>query len=260
MPNTNDAGAAAPAFVLRDLKSADVWQMVRVLRRFKLAEALKLIDNDLLKKSQFKAPMKRNEDGELVPMLPDEWTAGQRKAYKAAKKANDELLWQILDIVVDNIGGITVTNDLNRTLYLDGCTYRIGDNNVNGECALRFARERKSYESGDRHRGENQEEVITRIIEKISSDKNIVLDYNKILNSLDGSFDSDIDSDDISALVKMQLDDMSSWTVESYNINGSGAYAKTNSYPGQDLYVMMTDANTVNTAKEKIKATLNATK
>lgn len=116
MPNTNDAGAAAPAFVLRDLKSADVWQMVRVLRRFKLAEAVKLIDNDLLKKSQFRAPMKRNEDGELVPMLPDEWTAGQRKAFKAAKKANDELLWQILDIVVDNIGGCE--DEVNKLLAM----------------------------------------------------------------------------------------------------------------------------------------------
>ena len=204
--------------------------------------------------------------------LPDKLThAGSRGGVELTKTTIEDFLdiefnryirvnFNFVTELVDNIGGITVTNDLNRTLYLDGCTYRIGDNNVNGKCALRFARERKSYESGDRHRGENQEQVITRIIEKISSDKNLVLDYNKILNSLDGSFDSDIDSDDISALVKMQLDDMSSWTVESYNINGSGAYAKTNSYPGQDLYVMMTDANTVNTAKEKIKATLNATK
>ena len=45
MSNTNDAGAIVPAFVLRDLKSSDVWQLVRVLRKFNLAEAIKLIDD-----------------------------------------------------------------------------------------------------------------------------------------------------------------------------------------------------------------------
>ena len=104
MPNntTNDAGAAAPAFVLRELKSSDVWQLVRVLRRFNLREARKLIDQDLVKKSKFEKPMKL-VDGELVPMLPDEWTAAQRKAFKAAKAANEELTWQALDILINNI-------------------------------------------------------------------------------------------------------------------------------------------------------------
>ena len=74
---TNDAGAAAPAFVLRDLKSSDVWQLVRVLRRFNLREARKLIDQDTLKKAKFERPMKL-VDGELVPMPQDEWTAAQR--------------------------------------------------------------------------------------------------------------------------------------------------------------------------------------
>ena len=77
--------------------------------------------------------------------------------------------------LVDNIGGITVTNDLSRTLKLDGCTYKPGDNKVDGKCALRFARERKSYSTGDRHRGENQEQVIVRILEKVSHDKNIMV-------------------------------------------------------------------------------------
>ena len=53
MPNMEDAGAIAPAFVLHDLKSGDVWQLVRVLRKFKLAEARKMIDEDLLKSDTF---------------------------------------------------------------------------------------------------------------------------------------------------------------------------------------------------------------
>jgi LCP family protein required for cell wall assembly len=158
--------------------------------------------------------------------------------------------------LVDNIGGITVTNDLDRTLKLDGCVYQPGDNAVDGKCALRFARERKSYTTGDRHRGENQEQVITKIVDKISHDKAIIADSGKILNVMNGSFNTNISSDDIKALIKMQLSDMSSWKTESYNINGSGSLTKTFSYPNQNLYVMIPDENTIATAKEKLSKTL----
>lgn len=158
--------------------------------------------------------------------------------------------------LVDNIGGITVTNDLNKTLKLDGCIYKPGDNKVDGKCALRFARERKSYSTGDRHRGENQEQVIIRILEKVSHDKNIINDSGKILSVMNGSFNTNITSDDITALVKMQLDDMSDWKVETYNIDGSGSMTKTYSYPNQNLYVMIPNEKTVTTAKAKILSTL----
>lgn len=117
MPNntTNDAGANAPAFVLRDLKSSEVWQLVRVLRRFNLKEARNLIDKDTLKKSKFETP-KKLVDGELVPMLPDEWTPAQRKAFQAAKAANDELLWQALDILINNISGCE--DEVNKLLAM----------------------------------------------------------------------------------------------------------------------------------------------
>lgn len=115
MSNTNDAGANAPAFVLHDLKSADVWQLVRVLRRFNLKEARNLIDKDTLKKSKFETP-KKLVDGELVPMLPDEWTTAQRKAFQSAQAANDELLWQVLDILINNISGCE--DEVNKLLAM----------------------------------------------------------------------------------------------------------------------------------------------
>lgn len=159
--------------------------------------------------------------------------------------------------LVDSIGGITVTNDLNRTLTLEGCTYKPGDNAVDGKCALRFARERKSYDSGDRHRGENQQQIITRIINKISSNKSIILGYEKILSAIDGSFESNLTSENITSLVRLQLDGMSPWQVESYNVNGSGRLTKTHSYPNQNLYVMDIDQTTLSTAKTKLEAVLS---
>ena len=159
--------------------------------------------------------------------------------------------------LVDSIGGITVTNDLIRTLTLEGCTYKPGDNAVDGKCALRFARERKSYDSGDRHRGENQQQIITRIINKISSNKSIILGYEKILSAIDGSFESNLTSENITSLVRLQLDEMSPWQVENYNVNGSGRLTKTHSYPNQNLYVMDIDQTTLSTAKTKLEAVLS---
>lgn len=115
MSNTNDAGAIAPAFVLRDLKSSDVWQLVRVLRKFNLAEAIKLIDKDTMKKSRFEVP-KKMVDGEIVPMPPDEWTPAQRKAFQAAQAATDELVWKVIDIVINNISGCE--DEVNKLLAM----------------------------------------------------------------------------------------------------------------------------------------------
>lgn len=117
MPNntTNDAGANAPAFVLHDLKSGDVWQLVRVLRRFNIQEARKLISKDLIKTSRFETP-KKLVDGEIVPMPHEEWTDAQRKAFKAAKAANEELLWQLLDILINNISGCE--DEVNKLLAM----------------------------------------------------------------------------------------------------------------------------------------------
>ena len=112
---TNEAGANAPAFVLRDLKSPDVWQLVRVLKRFNLKEAFKAIDQDLIKASKFEKP-KKLVDGELVPMLPDEWTEAQRKAFRASKAANEELTWQFLDILINNITGCE--DEVNKLLAM----------------------------------------------------------------------------------------------------------------------------------------------
>ena len=47
-------------------------------------------------------------------------------------------------------------------------TFIKGVNHMSGEEALAFARERHAYSTGDRHRGENQEQVISKIIEKMA--------------------------------------------------------------------------------------------
>ena len=104
MSDTIQAAERSAAFVLRDLNSSDVWQMVRILRKFKLTEIYKQIDQDLIKASKFEAPLERAEDGSLVPLSPDKWTEAQKKACERAKKANEQLTWIFIDILIDNIG------------------------------------------------------------------------------------------------------------------------------------------------------------
>ena len=166
--------------------------------------------------------------------------------------------------LVDAIGGISVYNDVNYAIHTsdvansnDKCTIQPGWNEVNGKCALGFARERKQYKDGDRHRGRNQMHVIEQIIKKVTSASTLLSKYSDIMKSLEGTFDTSISTEDITSLVRMQLDDMASWEVEQYSVNGKGQLTKTYSYPNQNLYVMLPDKNTVNTAKEKIKKVLS---
>ena len=163
--------------------------------------------------------------------------------------------------VVDAIGGIDIYNDQNYTVTsypYPECSYKPGMNkNVSGKCALAFSRERHAYKTGDKHRGENQEQVIQRVIEKVTSSTVLLNKYSSILKSLNNSFETNFDQDKITSLVKMQLNDMSKWTINTYNVTGTGALDYTYSYPNQRLWVMYPDYDTVNTAKQKIKEVLN---
>ena len=162
--------------------------------------------------------------------------------------------------LVDAIGGITVYSDVdyNITAYTDdGCIYYPGDNEVGGRCALAFARERYAYNSGDRHRAENQQQVITRIVNKLTSSSTLITNYSNILNALSGSFESSLSTEDITSLVQFQLNDMRGWNFESSNLDGSGSLQPTYSYPYQNLYVMYPNEDSITTAKTRIQEVLN---
>lgn len=154
---------------------------------------------------------------------------------------------------VDVIGGIDIDSDKNFTAHTNkNCSFIEGTQHVDGACALAFARERYTYTSGDRHRGENQEQVISKMITKLSNPKYLVK-YNDILKSIDGSFETSMSYDEITSLVKDELDTLASWEIETYNLDGSGASLPTYSMGSQNLYVMIPYESTIITAKEKIK-------
>lgn len=160
--------------------------------------------------------------------------------------------------MVDMLGGIEIYSDIAfKSHTISHCSYHEGLNNVDGWCALGFARERYAYKRGDRHRGENQVHIIEKIISKISTNKKYLLKYNEIIKSLDGKFATNASSEDIYKMIKYQLTDMPSWKVSSNSLNGFDAKEYTYSYKSRKLYVMIPNEKSVKTATAKINEIMN---
>ena len=157
--------------------------------------------------------------------------------------------------LVDEIGGIEINSD--RYINTRGCIFYEGINYLDGKCALIYARERYAYEDGDRHRGRNQQDVITAIFKKLTSGTTILSEYNDIIDSLNGKFATNMDLDEVSGLLKYELNDLSSYTITSIQLDGYGSMDKTYSYPNQDLWVMIPDEETITNAQNIINKVLN---
>ena len=156
--------------------------------------------------------------------------------------------------VVDAVDGIDIYSD---TAFKRGnCTFVQGNQHLNSECALLYARERYSYSSGDRHRGQNQQQIITALIAKIS-DPHYLVRYSKILESAQDSFESSLSFDEITSFARYQLSELRTWKVESISLDGIGAMMPTYSMGSQLLYVMQPDMSTVANAQKKISAYLS---
>ena len=159
------------------------------------------------------------------------------------------------ETLIDAIGGITVYSDVAFTATYEH-EIKVGENHLNGEQALAFARERYSLAGGDNARGKNQMKVIKAVIEKMTSGTTIISRYSQILDSLQGMFVMDMPMEDVGLLVKMQLDDMAQWNIVTYSATGKGGRDVTYSAPGQKLYVMYPNADSVNYARELIRQVL----
>ena len=160
-----------------------------------------------------------------------------------------------LEDIVDALDGITVNSNY-AFVSQDGYSYVKGENVLDGEKALSFARERKSFKEGDRVRGENQQLVLTALINKAMSPK-IITNYVDILKALKGKFVTNFSDEEITKLIKMQLDDGSMWNIKSISVNGNDAMDYVYSYKKTKLYVMKPDEKTVNNAKDSIKNILD---
>ena len=163
--------------------------------------------------------------------------------------------------IIDAIGGVDVYSDQAFTSvgspgYYDPTTFAEGWNHLDGKSALAFARERHAFKTGDIQRGINQMKVIDAMVEKLKSPA-LLMSFSKLMEAASDCFVTSLSQEQISALVRMQLSDLSSWNIQSYSVTGTGAKStKCYSAKGQSLYVMKPDENSVNEAKALIAAVL----
>lgn len=156
--------------------------------------------------------------------------------------------------LVDVIDGIEVYSDTAfNSSHKNGWKVVKGMNSMDGEKALAYSRERYAYLGGDRHRGQNQQDVIAAIIKKTTSSKVILTKYNSILDTLEGSFQTNISTNMITGFIKEQIDKMPKWNIEQVAVSGSDAREYTYSYgTNQKLYVMIPYENDITNVKLKI--------
>lgn len=169
---------------------------------------------------------------------------------------------------IDAIGGVTVNSDVDFTSEVweggdsegDKVVSRHhfvkGENHLDGQLALSFARERHAFEDGDNQRIKNQQAVFQAILEKISSSTTLLNKYNKILGAVGDYMRTNMSEKEIQSIVKMQLDEMPSWYVEKYDVKGYDSYKTTYSGGSQELYVMEHDEDSLATARANIKTVM----
>lgn len=152
--------------------------------------------------------------------------------------------------IVNALGGLEVYSEY----FFEsegGYYFHKGYNRVNGHQALAFARERHAFKDGDRQRGKNQQAVIEAVVRKAAS-KVIITKYDALLEAINGKFQTNLETKQITSLAKLQIDKMPKWTIKSISLNGTDASDYTYTYGSEKLYVMLPDDSSINEAKKYI--------
>ena len=153
--------------------------------------------------------------------------------------------------MIDALGGVTVYSDY-EFMAIERTQIQVGENTLDGQGALDFARERKRVPGGDADRGRHQMKVITAVIEKATSGTTIINNYSEIMESVEGMFEMNVPTELISVLMKMQLSDMARWNIVSFSATGYGDKGECYSAPGMELSVMKPNYSSVNKASRLI--------
>ena len=161
--------------------------------------------------------------------------------------------------IVDAIGGIDVEIPEGmavETFYANHTLEGVheGMNHLQGERALAFARERYAYVDGDNQRVRNQQTVLKAIFAKATSPE-IIVNYSSLLDAFQGAFDTTLSKDEITTLIKYQIQENPQWKFESYQLTGEGAQLLSPEL-GQTAYVTIVDPYSVTLAHDKIEAVL----
>ena len=156
--------------------------------------------------------------------------------------------------LVDVLGGVDVYVEPGYATTTSEFSVHEGVNHLNGEQALAFARERYSYTEGDRQRTKNQQQVLMGIV-KEATKPSVITNYAAIMDTMANTFSTTMSNEEITALIKYQLNNNPTWKMEQYMVDGTGDTLMCAEL-GDAASVMVPDQSTVKTAKDKINAVL----
>ena len=159
--------------------------------------------------------------------------------------------------IVDVMGGVNVESELAFTTGKEsGAIVEVqeGHNHFSGKEALAFVRERHALADGDNQRGKNQQALLTGLIKKAMSPM-ILFRANGMINSIVGNAETNMSEKQIKSLVRMQLEDMKGWEIESIAATGDDSGQQyCYSHDGGPLYVTVPDWGSVNEIIGKISS------
>lgn len=152
--------------------------------------------------------------------------------------------------VIDALGGITVYSEYDFHSTYEEYSYVEGYNQLDGAAALAFVRERYAFLEGDNQRGRNQMAMIQALVDKAAS-SSLLNNFTEFMDSIEGSFETSMSSQQISAFVRMQLAEGGSWNVVTYSVTGEGDHKPVYSMSSTP-YVTIPDEDSVWKAKKLI--------
>ena len=156
--------------------------------------------------------------------------------------------------IINVLGGVDIDNPYEFSM--GSYTFPADRIHLDGDAALAYVRERKSLASGDFGRNEHQIIVLRAILRKMLNPANI-MNLNTILNSLSGTFMTNLKSDSIFKLASEQIDRPGNWNIITYHITGSTGSEVTASMPGQALSVVYADKAQIEFAANQMHKLLN---
>lgn len=156
--------------------------------------------------------------------------------------------------LVDTLGGVDVYVEPGYAVHNEYINVKEGVNHLYGEEALEYARERYAYAKGDRQRTKNQQQVLMGIV-KEATKPSVITNYAAIMDTMANTFSTTMSNEEITDLIKYQLNNNPTWKMEQYMVDGTGDTLMCAEL-GDAASVMVPDQSTVKMAKDKINAVL----
>lgn len=156
--------------------------------------------------------------------------------------------------LVDVLGGVDVYVEPGYAVHTTALNVNEGVNHLYGEEALEYARERYAYTEGDRQRTKNQQQVLMGIVKEVTK-PSVITNYAAIMDTIANTFSTTMSNEEITDLIKYQLNNNPTWKMEQYMVDGTGDTLMCAEL-GDAASVMVPDQSTVKMAKDKINAVL----